>query len=238
MNFVEDPKMLSTSFVFLREQTTLEYVSHMIKIDYATYHSISWLLWLWLFIQEFEVRGKDIGQGGGRPEKGCMVDTNNPCVLNCNGTVAVDISDVFKYPWGLLYWWPIHVWLPCKNIATSITFLVLTLLTQFMHSCTTHAMGHYVAVQKDAMGLLSAKPARIMWCMPSQNFLLDSTFPQICQTLKESTLVGYNCGQVTDVSWTLVRTHPFVFSITYGGGDGYNCDENRGNGTRYFVHCN
>ena len=44
------------------------------------------------------MRGHDIGQGGGGPGKDCEVDPSNPCVLNCNGAVAVDISDVFKYP--------------------------------------------------------------------------------------------------------------------------------------------
>ena len=43
------------------------------------------------------MRSSDVGQPF-TPGTGCSVNPTNPCVLNCNGSKAVDISNVFKYP--------------------------------------------------------------------------------------------------------------------------------------------
>ena len=57
---------------------------------------------------------------------------------------------------------------------------------------------------------------------------------QVCQALNYG-LYNYSCGKVSDVQWTVERTNPYIFSITYNDGDPRNCDYGFGNGLRY-VH--
>lgn len=42
----------------------------------------------------------------------------------------------------------------------------------------------------------------------------------------------YGCGNVSAVQWTVMRTNPYVFSISYTGGDTKDCDGNEGVGSR------
>ena len=49
---------------------------------------------------------------------------------------------------------------------------------------------------------------------------------QVCQF---APVHNYSLGQVTNISWTLVRTHPYLFSIEYRNGDIEDCDGAVGN---------
>ena len=89
LSFVEDVKMFTTALVLLSEFPELQYVSYLVCLIDIMFITSK---------KNFEVRGRDIGQPGG-PTEQCMVDPDKPWVLKCNGSVAVDISDVFNYPW-------------------------------------------------------------------------------------------------------------------------------------------
>ena len=55
----------------------------------------------------------------------------------------------------------------------------------------------------------------------------------MCQFAKNDQPFDYGCGKVSDVQWTVKRTNPYIFSITYNDGDNFTCDGNEGEGKRY-----
>ena len=57
----------------------------------------------------------------------------------------------------------------------------------------------------------------------------------MCQFLNDG-LYNYSCGKVSDVQWTVKRTNPYIFSITYNDGDAKKCDYGFGEGIRYVHH--